>query len=99
MNINIEVKDTVMTIALEGRLDTLTVPELESELKAYSLSQLTEITVDAEKLDYISSAGLRVLLQAYKSMKMGGVLRVINANQITREVFRVTGFEELFTIE
>lgn len=63
------------------------------------MAQLTEIIVDAEKLDYISSADLRVLLQAYKSIKMGGVLRVINANQITKEVFKVTGFESLFEIE
>ena len=51
------------------------------------------------KLEYISSAGLRVLLQAFRSMKMGGVMRIINANEVTRKVFEVTGFDEYFTIE
>ena len=99
MKISIEVKETRMTITLEGRLDTLTAPELEEELKKYSLLQIEEIVVDAEKLDYISSAGLRTLLQAYKGMKRGGVLRVINTNQITKEVFKVVGFDSLFSIE
>ncbi len=88
-----------MTIAIEGRLDTLTAPELQAELANYKLGELTEIVLDMSKLEYISSAGLRVLLQAFRSMKMGGVMRIINANEVTRKVFEVTGFDEYFTIE
>ena len=99
MKSNIEVNGTSMTIAMEGRLDTLTAPELQEALKQYRLSDILEIVVDLEKLEYISSAGLRVLLEAFRSMKQGGKLRVVNANEITRKVFEVTGFQNIFTIE
>jgi anti-sigma B factor antagonist len=99
MKADIQVNGERMTIALEGRLDTLTAPELQKDLGGYKLSELSEIVLDLSKLDYISSAGLRVLLQAFRSMKMGGVLRVTNANDITKKVFEVTGFDEIFTIE
>ena len=99
MKTNINVNGTSMTIAIEGRLDTLTAPDLQEELKKYKLGELTEIVLDLGKTEYISSAGLRVLLQAYRSMKMGGVMRVINANEITRKVFEVTGFDSVFNIE
>ena len=55
--------------------------------------------MDLSKLEYISSAGLRVLLQTFRSMKMGGVMRIINANPITKKVFDVTGFGSIFTFE
>lgn len=99
MKMNIEVKETSMAIAIEGRLDTLTAPDLEAKLKEYNMGELTEIVFDCSKLEYISSAGLRVLLEAHRSLKMGGVLRVINANDITRKVFEVTGFDTVFSIE
>jgi anti-sigma B factor antagonist len=99
MKADIQVNGERMTIALEGRLDTLTAPELQKDLGGYKLSELSEIVLDLSKLDYISSAGLRVLLQAFRSMKMGGVLRVTNANDITKKVFEVTGFDDIFTIE
>ena len=99
MKTDIQVNGTNMTIAIEGRLDTLTAPELQAELANYKLGELTEIVLDMSKLEYISSAGLRVLLQAFRSMKMGGVMRIINANEVTRKVFEVTGFDEYFTIE
>ena len=99
MKADIQVNGTNMTIAIEGRLDTLTAPELQAELANYKLGELTEIVLDMSKLEYISSAGLRVLLQAFRSMKMGGVMRIINANEVTRKVFEVTGFDEYFTIE
>ena len=99
MKTNIEVNGTSMTIAIEGRLDTLTAPELEAKLKDYQMGELMEIVLDCSQLEYISSAGLRVLLEAYKSLKMGGVLRVVNANDITKKVFEVTGFESIFNIE
>ena len=99
MKTDIKVNETIMTIAIEGRLDTLTAPDLQAELENYKLGELTEIVLDLAKTEYISSAGLRVLLQAYRSMKLGGVLRVINANDVTRKVFQVTGFESIFNIE
>ena len=99
MKTDIQVNGTSMKIAIEGRLDTLTAPELQAELANYKLGDLTEIVLDLSKLEYISSAGLRVLLQAFRSMKMGGVMRVVNANEITKKVFEVTGFDECFTIE
>lgn len=99
MKTNISVNGTSMTIAIEGRLDTLTAPDLQAELEGYKLGEITEIVLDLGQTEYISSAGLRVLLQTYRSMKMGGVMRVINANEITRKVFEVTGFESLFNIE
>lgn len=99
MKTDIQVNGTNMTIAIEGRLDTLTAPELQAELANYKLGELTEIVLDMSKLEYISSAGLRVLLQAFRSMKMGGVMRIINANEVTRKVFEVTGFDGYFTIE
>lgn len=99
MKTSINVNGTSMTIAIEGRLDTITAPDLQAELAQYKLGELTEIVLDLGKTEYISSAGLRVLLQTYRSMKMGGVMRIINANEITRKVFEVTGFESLFNIE
>ena len=99
MKTNIQINETSMTIAIEGRLDSLTAPDLQAELEKYNLVELTEIVLDLEKLEYISSAGLRVLLQTFRSMKPGGVLRIINANEITRKVFEVTGFESFFKIE
>ena len=87
-----------MTIALEGRLDTTTAPELESEIKS-ALDGVTALTFDLAKLDYISSAGLRVLLLAQKTMNRQGKMKLIKASEIVREVFDVTGFSDILTIE
>ena len=83
-----------MTVALSGRLDTATASVLSDALKGIE-SELTDLTFDFEKLDYISSAGLRELLKIKQSMKYGSTVKVANANEIVREVFRVTGFEEV----
>ena len=99
MKADFQVNGEHMTIALEGRLDTLTAPELQKELDGYQLSEISEIVLDLSKLEYISSAGLRVLLQTFRSMKMGGVMRITNANAITKKVFDVTGFNSIFTFE
>ncbi len=99
MKTDIQVNETQMTIAIEGRLDTMTAPELQAELANYKINELTEIVMDLSKLDYISSMGLRVVLQLYKGMKQGGVLHVVNANEITRRVFEVTGLDSLISIE
>ena len=87
-----------LTIALEGRLDTMTAPELEAALKT-ALEGVLDLTFDFEKLDYISSAGLRVLLAAQKTMNQQGSMKVKNANEIIMEIFEVTGFADILTIE
>ncbi len=87
-----------LTIAPEGRLDTVTAPELEAAL-ADALEGVEELTFDFEKLDYISSAGLRVLLSAQKTMNRQGFMKVLHANEMIREIFDVTGFSDILTIE
>jgi anti-sigma B factor antagonist len=87
-----------LEIALEGRLDTTTAPELEAELNQ-SMPGAESLTLDFAKLEYISSAGLRVLLSAHKVMAQKGGMKVIRANEIVMEVFEVTGFADILTIE
>ena len=89
---------TNLELALEGRLDTTTAPELEKELRD-ALDGATGLTLDFAGLDYISSAGLRVLLTAHKAMLGKGGMKVANVNEIIREVFDVTGFSDILTIE
>ena len=89
--------DNVMTIALSGRLDTVTAPELELEI-SNALAGITELILDLEKLDYISSAGLRVLLSAQKTMNERGIMTVKNVNSTIMEIFEVTGFTDILTI-
>ena len=97
MKINKTLNGSALTLAVEGRLDTTTAPELEQEIKS-SLDDVTELVMDFAKLDYISSAGLRVLLSAHKMMKKDG-MKVIHANQMVMEVFEVTGFADILNIE
>lgn len=87
-----------MTISLEGRLDTTTSPALEKELNEV-LPKINELVFDFSKLEYISSAGLRVLLTAHKAMSRKGGMKVTNVNEIVQEVFDVTGFSDILTIE
>ena len=89
---------SALVVALQGRLDTTTAPDLENELKA-SLDGVTDLTLDLTDLDYISSAGLRVLLSAHKTMMKQGQMKVTNASEIVKEVFDVTGFSDILTIE
>ena len=89
---------TSLEIALEGRLDTTTSPELEKELNA-SMDAAETLTLDFANLAYISSAGLRVLLSAHKAMSAKGGMKVVNVNEIVKEVFDVTGFADILTIE
>lgn len=98
MTITKQQNGNALTIALEGRLDTVTSPELEKELKV-SLNGADSLILDFSKLDYISSAGLRVLLSAHKTMSSKGGMKVQNVNEIVREVFDVTGFADILTIE
>ena len=89
---------TELTLALEGRLDTTTAPQLEAELRS-GLDGVQNLTIDMDKLVYISSAGLRVLLKAQKVMNKQGKMTVKNVSQEIKEVFEVTGFDELLNIE
>ncbi len=98
MKIDRNVENGKVCYALEGRLDTTTAPELERELKN-DLDGATRLTLDFSKLDYISSAGLRVLLSAHKAMSRKGGMTVTNVNEMVREVFEVTGFSDILNIE
>ena len=98
MTVTKELNGTNLKIALEGRLDTMTAPELEAELNQ-SLANAESLTLDFSKLEYISSAGLRVLLSAHKAMSAKGGMKVTNVNEIVQEVFDVTGFADILTIE
>ena len=98
MTITKNTNGTALEIALEGRLDTMTAPGLEAELNA-DLGNAESLTLDFSKLDYISSAGLRVLMSAHKAMSAKGGMKVTNVNEIVQEVFEVTGFADILTIE
>ena len=86
-----------MTVAVEGRLDTTTAPQLEAELKG-ALDGITELTMDLKGMEYISSAGLRVLLSAQKSMNRQGTMKVTGVSETVMEVFEVTGFCDILNI-
>ncbi|MGN0779168.1 MAG: STAS domain-containing protein [Aristaeellaceae bacterium] len=86
-----------LTIALEGRLDTVTSPALETELQQ-AMSGAESLILDLAKLDYVSSAGLRVLLSAHKVMARKGGMKIIHVNEIVNEVFDVTGFADILNI-
>ena len=87
-----------LTIALEGRLDTSTAPNLEAEIKG-SLADVAELVLDFNKLEYISSAGLRVVLAAQKTMSKQGSMKLVGVNDEVMEVFEITGFVDILTIE
>ncbi len=98
MTITKQQTDDALVIALAGRLDTTTSPELEKELKE-SLPGVSQLTLDLEELEYISSAGLRVLLAAQKTMSAQGTMKLIHVNEIIMEIFEITGFSDILTIE
>ncbi len=98
MELTKEAKGSALNIALDGRLDTTTAPQLEAEISG-GLEGITNLTIDMAKLVYVSSAGLRVLLKAQKIMNKQGKMTVKNASQEIKEIFEVTGFDELLNIE
>ncbi len=97
MNILKKQDGATLSIALEGRLDTSTSPQLENELRT-ALDGITELYFDLDKLDYISSAGLRVLLSAQKTMNNQGEMVIRNVKPEIMEIFEVTGFVDILTI-
>ena len=98
LNINKTKEGSKLNITVEGRLDTTTAPELEAVIKD-EINGVTELVIDLDKLEYISSAGLRVLLAAQKIMMKQGHMVVTNPNDVIKEIFEVTGFSDILTIE
>ena len=98
MTIDKKLEGTTLTLALDGRLDTTTSPDLEEALAA-SLDGVAELVFDFSKLDYLSSAGLRVLLSAQKRMNKQGSMKLRHVNDTVKEVFDITGFADFLTIE
>ena len=98
LNIDKKTNGTELTVALTGRLDTTTAPELEKELRE-SLDGVIVLVIDMAALEYISSAGLRVLLSAQKIMGRQGEMKVTHVSETIMEIFEVTGFSDILTIE
>lgn len=98
MNIQKTVSGAALTVALEGRLDTTTAPKLEEKLRG-SVDGVSRLVFDLAKLEYISSAGLRVLLAMQKLMNQQGEMVLQNVNEAVMEVFEVTGFSDILRIE
>ena len=99
MSLKIEKKNTeTKTLVLIGRLDTVTAPELEAEISTI-LPTAESLVLDMEKLEYISSAGLRVILKTQKALVQKAGLKLINVSDDVREVFEITGFSDFLTIE
>lgn len=98
MNIDKKLNGSELYIELTGRLDTTTAPQLEAELK-HNISGIERLVFDFMKLEYLSSAGLRVLLSAQKVMNKQGEMIVKNVNETITDIFEVTGFSDILTIE
>ena len=98
MTIEKKINNDALTLIVSGRLDTQTAPELENELDA-SLSKIKELTFDFAGLEYVSSAGLRVILKAQKAMNAQGYMKLTGVNDSIMEVFDITGFLDILTIE
>ncbi len=98
LNIGKTIEGGNVSFELEGRLDTITAPDLDRELKAV-LPDATALTLDFGKLEYISSAGLRVLLSTQKSMAKQGKMTITHVNETIMDIFDVTGFIDILTIE
>lgn len=97
MKIEKKLNGNTLVFALDGRLDTTTAPELENEIG--DLDGVEELIFDMEKLEYISSAGLRVILKAQKIMNEKGSMKLKNVGESIMEVFEITGFSDILTIE
>ena len=98
MTINKEKNNGILTLAIEGRLDTVTAPELEKVVNEETAG-VRELILDMKGLEYISSAGLRVLLAAQKKMNKQGVMKLTDVCDAVMEVFEMTGFADILTSE
>ncbi len=97
MTVNKNLDGATLTVEIIGRLDTTTAPKLEAELKT-SIDGINKLVLDFAQLEYISSAGLRVLLKSQKTMMKQGKMIIINASETVREVFELTGFMDILTL-
>lgn len=97
--LNIETKQNAseLTVALTGRMDTNSAPEFEKALNG-ALEGVNTLLIDMEQLDYISSAGLRVLLAMQKTMNRQGEMKVLHVNETVMEIFEITGLSDILTI-
>ena len=98
MTIEKNLNGTELTITIAGRLDTTTAPQLEAEFKQ-SINGVEKLVLDFTALEYLSSAGLRVLLAAQKAMNKQGEMIIKNVNATINEIFEITGFIDILTIE
>lgn len=97
MTINKTQNEKKVVLSLEGRLDTTTAPDLEKEI--LNLGDVEELSINCAKLDYISSAGLRVFLTAHKTFSKKSGMTVVNVSDAIMDIFEVTGFKEILTIQ
>lgn len=98
MNIKVEYNLNSANVKLEGRLDTNTAPNFEEEIMKV-IDKIEELVLDFEGLEYVSSAGLRVILKTQKAVKTKGSMKIVNVNEMVMEVFEITGFVDILTIE
>ena len=99
MQIKSDISSKNIVISLIGRLDTITSPQLEEEINSFSLENIETVILDLKELEYISSAGLRVVLMIHKKMnKLGGQLKLINVNDMILNIFDMTGMSEFLNI-
>lgn len=100
MQIKTDVDNRKLVISLSGRLDTITSPQLEEEINRYSLDETETVILNVKELEYISSAGLRLVLMLHKKMaKQGGQLKLINVNDMVMEIFDMIGMSDFLDIE
>lgn len=98
LDIHVEKKDNELIVKMEGRLDTLTSHQLENELRT-QINGISKLVLDMNKVEYVSSAGLRVILSAQKVMNKQGKMIVVGVSDLIMEIFEVTGFVDILTIE
>ena len=98
MNIKRKKENSNLIVNVNGRIDTVTAPEFEAGVKPY-LDGITNLTIDFKDVNYVSSAGLRVLLSLQKKMMTPGEMKLINVSRAVNDVFEVTGFDEILTYE
>ena len=98
MNIKRKKEGSNLSVTVNGRIDTATAPAVEAEVKPY-LDGVTNLTIDFKDVNYVSSAGLRVLLSLQKKMMVQGEMKLINVSEAVNDVFEVTGFDEILTYE
>ena len=98
MTIDKQINGGELTLTLNGRLDTTTAPELEAAVSE-AVGSCDQLVLDFAGLEYISSAGLRVILKAQKAMAAKGGMKIMNVNETIMEIFEITGFSDILTIE